>query len=80
MARVTTMAVNMEVKIPMESVTAKPLTGPVPIEYKIMALNELIKKINILILGAINRKNKRILKMYIYKKYIWSEYYFNIKS
>ncbi len=24
------MAVNMEVRMPMESVTAKPLTGPVP--------------------------------------------------
>ena len=42
MARVTTMAVNMEVKIPMESVTAKPLTGPVPIEYKIMATNKVV--------------------------------------
>ena len=43
-----------------------------------MAVKKLIEKINILILGAINRKNKRILKMYIYKKYIWSEYYYKI--
>ena len=50
----------------------------ITIEYKIMVIKQLIKKINILILGAINRKNKRILKMYIYKKYIWSEYYFKI--
>ena len=31
MARVPMMAVNIDVKIPMDSVTAKPLTGPVPI-------------------------------------------------
>ena len=56
------------------------LTNNIKKEYRCMALNELIKKINIMILGAINRKNKRILKMYIFKKYIWSEYYFKTKS
>ena len=54
------------------------VTNNLTIEYKVMAVKKLIEKINILILGAINRKNKRILKMYIYKKYIWSEYYFKI--
>ena len=54
------------------------VTNNLTIEYKVMAVKILIEKINILILGAINRKNKRILKMYIYKKYIWSEYYFKI--
>ena len=56
------------------------LTNNIKVEYKIMALKELIKKINILILGAINRKNKRILKMYICKKYIWSEYYYAVRN
>ena len=54
------------------------VTSNLTIEYKVMAVKKLIEKINILILGAINRKNKRILKMYIYKKYIWSEYYYKI--
>ncbi len=54
------------------------VTNNLTIEYKVMAVKKLIEKINILILGAINRKNKRILKMYIYKKYIWSEYYYKI--
>ena len=31
------MAVNIEVTIPIERVTANPLTGPVPITYKISA-------------------------------------------
>jgi len=55
-------------------------TNNIKIEYKIMVIKQLIKKINILILGAINRKNKRILKMYIYKKYMWSQYYIKISS
>ena len=54
------------------------VTNNLTIEYEVMAVKKLIEKINILILGAINRKNKRILKMYIYKKYIWSEYYYKI--
>ena len=56
------------------------VTNNLTIEYKVMAVKKLIEKINILILGAINRKNKRILKMYIYKKYIWSQYYIKISS
>ena len=55
-------------------------TNNIKIEYKIMVIKQLLKKINILILGAINRKNKRILKMYIYKKYMWSQYYIKISS
>ena len=56
------------------------VTNNLTIEYKVMAVKKLIEKINILILGAINRKNKRILKMYIYKKYMWSQYYSKISS
>ena len=56
------------------------VTNNLTIEYKVMAVKKLIEKINILILGAINRKNKRILKMYIYKKYMWSQYYIKISS
>ena len=37
-ALVQTIAVNIEVTIPIESVIAKPLTGPVPITYKIKAV------------------------------------------
>jgi len=37
MALVHIIAVNIDVTIPIESVIAKPLTGPVPITYKINA-------------------------------------------
>lgn len=37
MIRLTSMAVNMEVAIPIPSVTAKPLTGPVPMTKRMMA-------------------------------------------
>ena len=37
------MAVNIEVKIPIDNVTAKPLTGPVPILYKITATISVVK-------------------------------------
>ena len=36
MALVPKIAVNIEVKIPIDKVIAKPLTGPVPIAYRIM--------------------------------------------
>ena len=43
-------AVNIEVTIPIESVMAKPLTGPVPITYKIRAaINVVILASNIVI-------------------------------
>ena len=41
-ALVQTIAVNIEVIIPIESVIAKPLTGPVPITYKIKAVINVI--------------------------------------
>tara|TARA_A100001011_G_scaffold384563_1_gene457349 strand:+ start:271 stop:1146 length:876 start_codon:yes stop_codon:yes gene_type:complete len=42
---------------------------------KMKALSTLFKKIDIILLGAINRRNKRILKMYIKKKFLWRTYY-----
>ena len=47
---------------------------------KLKVLNMLIKKINIILLGAINRKNKRILKMYTKKKFLWLTYDYNVKK
>ena len=38
-------------------------------KYKILALGVLLKKINIVILGSINKNNKRIFKMYSYKRF-----------
>lgn len=54
-------------------------TNHLSFEHKLLAIKKIIKKSNILILGALNRNNKRILKMYIYKKYLWSECYSKIK-
>ncbi len=42
MARVTSSAVNIDVKMPIESVTAKPFTGPVPIENRITATSSVV--------------------------------------
>lgn len=49
-------------------------------QQKLKVLNVLLKKINIILLGAINRKNKRIFKMYIKKKFLWLNYDFNVKK
>ena len=46
----------------------------ISIDQEIKVLDILLKKINIVLLGAINRVNFRILKMYIKKKYLWEEY------
>ncbi|GIS33480.1 MAG: hypothetical protein Ct9H90mP4_13940 [Gammaproteobacteria bacterium] len=37
------MAVNIEVRIPIDKVIAKPLIGPVPSEYKTTATNKVVK-------------------------------------
>ena len=42
MARVNTTEVNNEVKIPNDSVTAKPLTGPVPTANNITAAKSVV--------------------------------------
>ncbi len=47
---------------------------------RLEALNILLKKIDIILLGAINRGNKRIFKMYTKKKFIWKIYYCNVAS
>ena len=43
---------------------------------KIKVLSTLLKKIDIILLGAINRSNKRIFKMYSKKKFLWKTYYY----
>ncbi len=43
---------------------------------KIKALNTLFTKIDIILLGAINRNNKKIFKMYSKKKFLWRTYYY----
>ena len=43
---------------------------------KIKALNTLFKKIDIILLGAINRSNKRIFEIYSKKKFLWRTYYY----
>ena len=40
----------------------------------------LLKKINIILLGAINRNNKRIFNMYIKKKFLWLNYNYYVKN
>ena len=49
-------------------------------ELRNMALKRLLKKINIIIKGSINRKNKKIFKMYLYKKFLWEQYNFKFKK
>ncbi len=49
-------------------------------QQKLKVLEYLLKKINIILLGAINRKNKRIFNMYIKKKFLWLNYNYNVKN
>ena len=49
-------------------------------ELRNMALKTLLNKINIIIKGSINRKNKKIFKMYLYKKFLWEQYNFKFKK
>jgi len=49
-------------------------------QQKLKVLEYLLKKINIILLGAINRNNKRIFNMYIKKKFLWLNYNYNVKN
>ena len=49
-------------------------------QQKLKVLEYLLKKINIILLGAINRNNKRIFHMYIKKKFLWLNYNYNVKN
>ncbi len=49
-------------------------------QQKLKVLECLLKKINIILLGAINRNNKRIFNMYIKKKFLWLCYNYNVKK
>ncbi len=49
-------------------------------KQKLKVLNILLKKINIILLGAINRNNKRIFKMYIKKKFLWLTSNYNVRK
>ena len=49
-------------------------------QQKLKVLENLLKKINIILLGAINRNNKRILNFYIKKKFLCLNYYYNVKN
>ena len=47
---------------------------------KLKVLEYLLKKINIILLGAINRNNNRIFNMYTKKKFLWLNYNYNVKK
>ena len=47
---------------------------------KLKVLEYLLKKINIILLGAINRNNNRIFNMYTKKKFLWLNYNYNVKN
>ena len=49
-------------------------------QQKLKVLEYLLKKINIILLGAMNRNNKRIFNMYIKKKFLWLNYNYNVKN
>ena len=49
-------------------------------DQKIKVLETLLKKINIILLGAVNRCNKRIIKIYSEKKILWSTSYYKYIS
>ena len=49
-------------------------------QQKLKVLEYLLKKINIILLGAINRNNKRIYNMYIKKKFLWLNYNYYVKN
>ncbi len=53
-ARVPTMAVNIEVKIPIASVTAKPAIGPVPTANKITAAIKVVILASKIVLKALS--------------------------
>ena len=49
-------------------------------QQKLKVLEYLLNKINIILLGAINRNNKRIFNMYIKKKFLWLNHFYNVKK
>jgi len=49
-------------------------------QQKLKVLEYLLKKINIILLGAINRNNERIFNMYIKKKFLWLNYNYYVKN
>ena len=51
--RVTKIAVNTEVNIPILKVMANPFMGPVPIEYKITATSNVVIFASIIVLKAL---------------------------
>ena len=52
------------------------LKGNLSFDQKQMVLNTLLKKIDIVLLGAINRINHRVLRMYAKKKFLWRQYHY----
>ena len=53
MARVPIIAVNIEVKIPIDNVTANPLIGPVPMAYKINAAIRVVTFASKIVINAL---------------------------
>ena len=49
-------------------------------QQKLKVLEYLLKKINIILLGAIKRNNKRIFNMYIKKNFLWLDYNYYVKN
>ena len=49
-------------------------------QQKLKVLEYLLKKINIILLGAINRNNKRIFNVYIKKKFLWLNYNYYVRN
>ena len=49
-------------------------------QQKLKVLEYLLNKINIILLGAMNRNNKRIFNMYIKKKFLWLNYNYYVKN
>ena len=56
------------------------INGSLKEQQKLKVLEYLLKKINIILLGAINRNNKRIFNMYIKKKFLWLNYNYYVKN
>ena len=50
--RVTMIAVNMEVTNPIDSVTAKPLTGPLPNSNRMMAAIKVVRLASMMVVNA----------------------------
>ena len=57
MARVPIIAVNIEVKIPIDNVTANPLIGPVPMAYKINAAIRVVTFASKIVINALENQS-----------------------